>query len=64
VLLHDGWLERLEHWAGSRLVGVLIGAVIVSAFSVALSVVSYELYESKFLRLKRWFEPKRAPRPA
>lgn len=63
-LLHDGWLAALETWTGSRLVGVLIGAVIGSAISVVLSVLSYELYESKFLKLKRLFEPKRAPRPA
>jgi peptidoglycan/LPS O-acetylase OafA/YrhL len=62
VLLHDGVLARLETAAGSRLVGVLAGAAIGSLVSIALSVASYELYESKFLRLKHLFETKRSAR--
>ena len=42
-------------WIGSHLAAVLLQAAIGVALSVLVSVVSYEWFEKRFLRLKRWF---------
>lgn len=39
------------------LLGSLMQLVVVSAVAVAVATVSHRVYETPFLRLKRWFEP-------
>jgi peptidoglycan/LPS O-acetylase OafA/YrhL len=43
------------HWAGSHLLGVFLQAMVGVGLSILISVVSYEWFEKRFLRLKRWF---------
>jgi peptidoglycan/LPS O-acetylase OafA/YrhL len=68
ALCYDGLLVPIQAALGSRLGGVIVGAVIGSALSIILAVLSYELYETRFLGLKRLFqttrEPHREPAPA
>jgi peptidoglycan/LPS O-acetylase OafA/YrhL len=42
-------------WVGSHLLAVLLQASLGMALSVLVAVVSYEWFEKRFLRLKRWF---------
>jgi len=42
-------------WVGSHLLAVFLQASIGVALSVLIAVVSYEWFEKRFLRLKRWF---------
>jgi peptidoglycan/LPS O-acetylase OafA/YrhL len=50
-------LPYFERLAGSHLAGLLLQAVVGTVASLALAFVSYELFESRFLRLKKLFEP-------
>jgi peptidoglycan/LPS O-acetylase OafA/YrhL len=62
ALHYDGLLVPLQAATGSRLAGVFLGALIGSALSIVLAILSYELYESKFLRLKRLFQTALGPK--
>jgi peptidoglycan/LPS O-acetylase OafA/YrhL len=42
-------------WVGSHLLAIFLQASIGVALSVLIAVVSYEWFEKRFLRLKRWF---------
>jgi peptidoglycan/LPS O-acetylase OafA/YrhL len=59
-------VDRFAPVVGSRLVSLLLLAVAGSAASIAVAVTSYELFESRFLKLKKHFEstPATAPAPA
>jgi peptidoglycan/LPS O-acetylase OafA/YrhL len=55
----------LAHWLGSHGAAVALQATVGASISLALAYLSYELFEKRFLRLKRLFateEP--APQPA
>jgi peptidoglycan/LPS O-acetylase OafA/YrhL len=46
-------------WVGSHLAAVLLQAAVGIAASIAIAWLSYELFEKRFLELKRFFEPAR-----
>jgi peptidoglycan/LPS O-acetylase OafA/YrhL len=54
---------ELAHWLGSHLAAVALQATLGVAASLAVAYVSYELFEKRFLRLKRLFETAREPAP-
>ena len=47
---------ELAQWLGSHGLAVALQATLGILISVALAYVSYELFEKRFLNLKRWFE--------
>jgi peptidoglycan/LPS O-acetylase OafA/YrhL len=53
---------RLTAVAGSHLGAVLLQAVLGVSLSLMIAVASFELYEKRFLRLKRYFDPERTPK--
>lgn len=61
-----GSLPLFERLTGGHLSGLLLQALLASLASIGLSVLSYELFEERFLRLKERFEPKagKAAKPA
>jgi peptidoglycan/LPS O-acetylase OafA/YrhL len=52
---------ELAHWLGSHLAAVALQATLGVSTSLALAYLSYELFEKRFLRLKRLFETAKAP---
>jgi peptidoglycan/LPS O-acetylase OafA/YrhL len=52
---------QLSGWLGSHVAAVVLQATLGAAASLALAYVSYEVFEKRFLRLKRLFETARAP---
>jgi peptidoglycan/LPS O-acetylase OafA/YrhL len=48
-------VERIEASTHSELAGFLVHAMLGTALTFGLAVVSYELYEKRFLALKRYF---------
>jgi peptidoglycan/LPS O-acetylase OafA/YrhL len=55
-----GWFTRpirqyLNDAQGSKLISVVVGALIVGTLSVLVAMASYHLYETPFLRMKRFF---------
>jgi peptidoglycan/LPS O-acetylase OafA/YrhL len=46
---------RLAVWLGSHGAAVALQAALGASVSLALAYLSYELYEKRFLRLKRLF---------
>jgi peptidoglycan/LPS O-acetylase OafA/YrhL len=66
LLAHYFVLHRTERWfarwAGSHLLGVVAQTALGILVCVVLAVLSYELYERRFLALRRWFDD--APAPA
>jgi peptidoglycan/LPS O-acetylase OafA/YrhL len=60
--LHDRHAEeRLDAWLGNHWLTIVLQAAIGVGVSLAVAVMSYELFEKRFLGLKRFFET-RAPR--
>lgn len=55
-----GSLPHFERLTGGHLSGLLLQALVASLASIVLAVLSYELFEERFLRLKARFEPKKA----
>jgi peptidoglycan/LPS O-acetylase OafA/YrhL len=52
---------ELAHWLGSHLAAVALQATLGVSASLALAYMSYELFEKRFLRLKRLFETAKEP---
>ncbi len=57
ALVERGTERVLGAWLGSHLAAVLLQATVGAAFSLLVSVASYELFEKHFLRLKDYFAP-------
>ncbi|MBV8505913.1 MAG: acyltransferase [Alphaproteobacteria bacterium] len=54
---------ELAHWFGSHWAAVALQATVGASASLALAYLSYELFEKRFLRLKRLFERSKEPAP-
>jgi peptidoglycan/LPS O-acetylase OafA/YrhL len=54
---------ELAHWLGSHGAAVALQAVLGVSASLAVAYLSYELFEKRFLRLKRLFETAKEPAP-
>ena len=54
---------ELAHWLGSHGAAVALQATVGASVSLALAYLSYELFEKRFLRLKRLFETAKEPAP-
>jgi peptidoglycan/LPS O-acetylase OafA/YrhL len=53
----------LAHWLGSHAAAVALQALLGVSGSIAVSYLSYQLFEKRFLRLKRWFDTSKEPAP-
>ena len=53
----------LAHWLGSHGAAVALQATVGASISLALAYLSYELFEKRFLRLKRLFATAEEPAP-
>jgi peptidoglycan/LPS O-acetylase OafA/YrhL len=53
----------LAHWLGSHGAAVVLQALLGVSASLAVSYLSYHLFEKRFLRLKRWFDTSKEPAP-
>lgn len=53
--------ERLDAWLGNHWLTIGAQAAIGVGVSLAVAVASYELFEKRFLSLKRYFEPGKQP---
>jgi peptidoglycan/LPS O-acetylase OafA/YrhL len=54
---------KLAPWLGSHLAAVALQAILGMSTSLAVAYFSYELFEKRFLRLKRLFGTAREPAP-
>jgi peptidoglycan/LPS O-acetylase OafA/YrhL len=54
---------ELAGWLGSHSAAVALQATLGASISLGLAYLSYELFEKRFLRLKRLFETAKAPAP-
>ena len=54
---------ELARWLGSHGAAVALQATLGASASLALAYLSYELFENRFLRLKRLFETAKEPAP-
>ena len=55
---------ELGNWLGSHLAAVALQAALGMSASLGLAYLSYELFEKRFLRMKRLFETRKAPAPS
>jgi peptidoglycan/LPS O-acetylase OafA/YrhL len=53
----------LANWIGSHGAAVALQATLGVSLSLAVAYVSYEFFEKRFLKLKRFFEAKKEPAP-
>ena len=60
VFLRDPLREVVGHFTTSKLAGVIIPGLGILAASMLAAYLSYQLYEKRFLRLKRYFDYDRA----
>ncbi len=58
ALGEHGTLRHFERFTGGHLSGLLLQAAVASLVSIGLAVLSFDLFEERFLRLKDRFEPK------
>jgi peptidoglycan/LPS O-acetylase OafA/YrhL len=54
---------ELARWVGSHGAAVVLQATLGASVSLAVAYLSYELFEKRFLRLKRLFETAKEPAP-
>jgi peptidoglycan/LPS O-acetylase OafA/YrhL len=54
---------ELAHWLGSHGAAVALQAAVGASISLAVAYLSYELFEKRFLRLKRLFATAEEPAP-
>ena len=54
---------KLAPWLGSHLAAVALQAILGMSASLAVAYLSYELFEKRFLRLKRLFGTAQEPAP-
>jgi peptidoglycan/LPS O-acetylase OafA/YrhL len=54
---------QLAHWLGSHWGAVVLQAGLGASASLGLAYLSYELFEKRFLRLKRLFATERESAP-
>ncbi|MBV8576449.1 MAG: hypothetical protein JOZ58_15640 [Acetobacteraceae bacterium] len=54
---------ELARWLGSHSAAVALQATLGASISLGLAYLSYELFEKRFLRLKRLFNTAKAPAP-
>jgi peptidoglycan/LPS O-acetylase OafA/YrhL len=54
---------ELARWLGSHSAAVALQATLGASISLGLAYLSYEVFEKRFLRLKRLFETAKAPAP-
>jgi peptidoglycan/LPS O-acetylase OafA/YrhL len=55
---------ELAHWLGSHGAAVALQAAVGASVSLAVAYLSYELFEKRFLRLKRLFGTAKEPAPS
>lgn len=55
VLLHSDFVKTVTPWVGSRVIAIYIQAAIAIGVAVLISLLSFNLFEKHFLKLKRHF---------
>jgi peptidoglycan/LPS O-acetylase OafA/YrhL len=57
-------VTELQRLTGSRILGLLLFAMLATVISVAIALLTWNLFERHFLKLKRRFETRPAPAPS